>query len=76
MFYKHLLFDLWIEIEFFFQIIAVEASGIAEDTKKIVKINGFSDVIDVHHSYVEDISPDYKVDLIISEWMGTVLLVS
>lgn len=56
------------------QIYAVEASDMAEHAESIVKCNGYSDVINVIHSYVEDVQIDEKVDLIISEWMGTVLL--
>ncbi|KAJ8320847.1 hypothetical protein KUTeg_002434 [Tegillarca granosa] len=56
------------------QIYAVEASDMAEHAVSIVKRNGYSDIINVIHSYVEDVEIDEKVDLIISEWMGTVLL--
>ena len=59
-----------------FQVYAVEASDIAEQTKKVVKSNGFSDVIEMIKGYAEDIVLEDKVDLIVSEWMGTMLLVS
>ena len=54
----------------------MEASGIADHTAEVVRNNSFSHVITVLHSYVEDLCLDQPVDLIISEWMGTLLLVS
>lgn len=56
------------------KVYGVEASDLAEQTKKIVKSNGFSDVIEVLKGYAEDVVLDKKVDLIVSEWMGTMLL--
>ena len=54
----------------------MEASDIADYTSEVVRHNNFSHVITVLHSYVEDLCLDQPVDLIISEWMGTLLLVS
>ena len=54
---------------------AVEVSNIVEHTKEVVKYNKLSDVIEVIKAYAEDIVLDEKVDLIVSEWMGTILLV-
>ncbi|KAF6755854.1 arginine N-methyltransferase 3 [Ephemerocybe angulata] len=59
------------------RVIAVDASDIGEKAKKIVKANGFEDVITVVRGKVEDITlPDgiTQVDIIISEWMGYALL--
>ena len=54
---------------------AIEASEIARQTKKVVKSNRFSDTIEVINDYAENFDLDEKVDLIVSEWMGTLLLV-
>jgi len=59
------------------RVIAVDASDIATKAEKIVKANGFQDVITVIRGKVEDISlPEGidKVDIIVSEWMGYALL--
>ncbi|KAL0960565.1 hypothetical protein HGRIS_005602 [Hohenbuehelia grisea] len=59
------------------RVIAVDASDIAEKAEKIVKANGFEDIITVIRGKVEDITlPDgiEHVDIIISEWMGYALL--
>ncbi|KAF8877148.1 S-adenosyl-L-methionine-dependent methyltransferase [Gymnopilus junonius] len=58
-------------------VIAVDASDIADKAAKIVKVNGFEDVITVVRGKIENISlPEGidKVDIIISEWMGYALL--
>ncbi|KAF5360411.1 hypothetical protein D9756_004931 [Leucocoprinus leucothites] len=59
------------------RVIAVDASDIAVKAQKIIKLNGFEDVITVVRGKVEDIVlPDgvAQVDIIISEWMGYALL--
>ena len=59
------------------RVIAVDASQIAKKAEKIVKANGFENVITVVQGKIEDVSlPDgiEKVDIIISEWMGYALL--
>ncbi|KAJ6624377.1 protein arginine N-methyltransferase [Mycena sp. CBHHK59/15] len=59
------------------RVFAVDASGIAENAEKIVKVNGLDHVITVIRGKVEDIVlPDgiQQVDIIISEWMGYALL--
>jgi protein arginine N-methyltransferase 3 len=59
------------------RVIAVDASDIAEKAEKIIKANGFEDVITVIRGKVENIIlPDgiSQVDIIISEWMGYALL--
>lgn len=54
----------------------MEASDLAVYTKEVVENNGMSDKVTVLHDFVENINMDSPVDLIISEWMGTLLLVS
>ncbi|XP_066263589.1 protein arginine N-methyltransferase 2-like isoform X2 [Branchiostoma lanceolatum] len=56
------------------KIYAVEASRMADKAKKLMLYNGYWDVVKVVHDRVENISLPEKVDLIISEWMGTLLL--
>ncbi|XP_071112171.1 protein arginine N-methyltransferase 2-like isoform X3 [Haliotis cracherodii] len=56
------------------KVYAVEASDMAEKTEGVVRDNGFEDIICVKRSYIEDAHLDDEVDLIISEWMGTILL--
>ncbi|PPQ78739.1 hypothetical protein CVT25_010742 [Psilocybe cyanescens] len=59
------------------RVIAVDASDIAVKAEKIIKTNGFQDVITVVRGKVESIIlPEGidKVDIIISEWMGYALL--
>ncbi|KNZ73314.1 Protein arginine N-methyltransferase 3 [Termitomyces sp. J132] len=59
------------------RVIAVDASDVAERAARIVKANGFEDIITVIRGKVEDIAlPDdiKQVDVIISEWMGYALL--
>lgn len=55
------------------KVIGVECSSIIEHAERIVKANGFADVITLVKGKVEEIElPDgiEKVDIIISEWMG------
>uniref|UniRef100_A0A6A7FM38 type I protein arginine methyltransferase n=2 Tax=Hirondellea gigas TaxID=1518452 RepID=A0A6A7FM38_9CRUS len=58
------------------RVYAVEASGTAALLEQVARDNGFSEVITVLHSRVEDVvlPPDETVDVIISEWMGFYLL--
>ncbi|KAF4577438.1 Protein arginine N-methyltransferase 3-like C2H2 zinc finger domain-containing protein [Pleurotus pulmonarius] len=59
------------------KVIAVDASDIAKKAEKIIKANGYSDVIEVIQGKVEDITlPEgiTHVDIIVSEWMGYALL--
>ena len=52
----------------------IEYSNIAEQSKTIIADNGYSDVITIVHSKLEDVIQlphgIDKVDVIISEWMG------
>jgi len=55
------------------KVIGIECSSIIEHAERIVKANGFQDVIKLVKGKVEEIElPDgiQKVDIIISEWMG------
>ena len=54
----------------------MEASEIAEQAKAVVRHNGLEGVITVYHCKMEEAVLPEKVDLIISEWMGTLLIVS
>eukprot|EP00697_Spironema_sp_BW2_P005201 gnl/Spiro4/16999_TR9167_c0_g1_i1.p1 gnl/Spiro4/16999_TR9167_c0_g1~~gnl/Spiro4/16999_TR9167_c0_g1_i1.p1 ORF type:complete len:351 (-),score=30.40 gnl/Spiro4/16999_TR9167_c0_g1_i1:9-1061(-) len=56
------------------KVYAVDASGIATFAQRIVDANGFSDVISVFHSKIEDVELPSKVDVIVSEWMGYCLI--
>eukprot|EP00750_Incisomonas_marina_P006394 INCI14528.2.p1 GENE.INCI14528.2~~INCI14528.2.p1 ORF type:complete len:309 (+),score=51.76 INCI14528.2:107-1033(+) len=56
-------------------VFAVDCSAIADQTRKIIEANGFSDVIQVIQGKIEEIElPVKQVDIIISEWMGYFLL--
>ncbi|TVU16571.1 hypothetical protein EJB05_40142 [Eragrostis curvula] len=56
------------------RVYAVDASEIAIQAREIVKANNLSDKIVVVHGRVEDVDVEEKVDVIISEWMGYMLL--
>ncbi|MCD9640440.1 putative protein arginine N-methyltransferase 6 [Datura stramonium] len=56
------------------RVYAVEASDIAVQANKIVKANNLSDKVIVLHGRVEDVEIDEEVDVIVSEWMGYILL--
>lgn len=56
------------------RVYAVDASDIAVQASEVVKANNLSDVIIVLHGRVEDVQIDEGVDVIISEWMGYMLL--
>ena len=53
---------------------AVEASAMSKHAETLVKANGFSDVIKVVKGKVEEIDIPEKVDVIISEPMGFMLI--
>lgn len=57
------------------QVYAVEASEMAQHTGQLVVQNGFADIITVFQQKVEDVVLPEKVDVLVSEWMGTCLLV-
>ncbi|CAN6230044.1 unnamed protein product [Urochloa humidicola] len=56
------------------RVYAVEASEIATQAREIVKTNNLTDQVVVIHGRVGDVDLDEKVDVIISEWMGYMLL--
>lgn len=47
----------------------------AQHTGQLVVQNGFADIITVFQQKVEDVVLPEKVDVLVSEWMGTCLLV-
>lgn len=53
----------------------MEASEMAQHTGRLVVQNGFADTITVFQQKVEDVVLLEKVDVLVSEWMGTCLLV-
>nr|AFK37387.1 unknown [Lotus japonicus] len=56
-------------------VYAVECSQMANMAKEIVETNGYSNVITVLKGKIEELElPVPKVDIIISEWMGYLLL--
>ena len=56
-------------------VYGVEASQFAEKTRKIVAANGLQGKISILHGKMEDLFlPVESVDVIISEWMGTMLV--
>lgn len=56
-------------------VYAVEASKIAEQTRKLVDENGYSSIVQVLCQRAEELQLPTKVDVLVSEWMGTCLLV-
>ncbi|XP_062519331.1 protein arginine N-methyltransferase 2-like isoform X2 [Corticium candelabrum] len=56
------------------KVYAVEASEMANHTEKVVRCNGLEGKVQVIKGKIEDIVLPEKVDVIVSEWMGTLLL--
>ncbi|GFS32003.1 protein arginine N-methyltransferase 6 [Nephila pilipes] len=56
------------------RVYAIEASDIAEEAVKVVAKNGFSERITVMQVKIEDAELPEKVDVIVSEWMGYMLM--
>ncbi|EYU35549.1 hypothetical protein MIMGU_mgv1a006760mg [Erythranthe guttata] len=56
------------------RVYAVDASDIAVQANEVIKANNLSETIIVLHGRVEDVEIDEKVDVIVSEWMGYMLL--
>lgn len=56
------------------RVYAVDASDIAVQANEVVKANNLSETVIVLHGRVEDVEIDEEVDVIISEWMGYMLL--
>ena len=56
-------------------VYAVDCSSIIDQARKIVERNGFADKITLIKGKVEEIElPVEHVDIIVSEWMGYMLL--
>ena len=63
-------------------VYAIDAAGVADYATEIVRTNGMADKITVIKAKMEDVDlgkisgegSDFKVDIIISEWMGYCLL--
>jgi protein arginine N-methyltransferase 1 len=56
------------------KVYAVEATAMASRAKQIIAANGLDDRIEVIRTMVEKLELEEKVDVIISEWMGYMLL--
>jgi protein arginine N-methyltransferase 1 len=56
------------------RVYAVEATDMAQRGKRIVEANGLSEKIRVIQGTIETIELPEKVDIIVSEWMGYLLL--
>ncbi|KAF6153370.1 hypothetical protein GIB67_003560 [Kingdonia uniflora] len=56
------------------RVYAVDASEIAVQANEVVKANNLTDKVIVLHGRVEDVEIEEEVDVIISEWMGYMLL--
>jgi type I protein arginine methyltransferase len=56
------------------KVFAVEYTDMAKHARNLVQSNGLSDVIEVIQSSVEDLQLPCQVDIIVSEWMGYILL--
>ena len=56
------------------KVYAVEASSANKIAENVIKLNGYDDRIEVVANMVEDLDIAEKVDLIVSEWMGTLLI--
>ncbi|KAG9441989.1 hypothetical protein H6P81_017843 [Aristolochia fimbriata] len=56
------------------RVYAIDASDIAVQAREVVKANNLDDTVIVLLGRVEDVDIDEEVDIIISEWMGYMLL--
>ena len=56
------------------KVFAVEYTDMAKQARKMVEQNGMSHIIEVIQSSAEDLDLPCQVDIIISEWMGYMLL--
>ncbi len=56
------------------KVFAVEYTNMATHARNMVEGNGLSHIVEVIQSSVEDLQLPCKVDIIISEWMGYMLL--
>ncbi|KAK1373167.1 hypothetical protein POM88_029360 [Heracleum sosnowskyi] len=70
-----ILFYCWLDATVFsHDVYAVDASDIAAQANEVVKANNLSETVIVLHGRVEDVEINEEVDVIISEWMGYMLL--
>ncbi|XP_045618904.1 protein arginine N-methyltransferase 6 [Procambarus clarkii] len=56
------------------KVYAIDASKIAVHAKQLIEANGFEDVITVLQGKAEEVVLPEKVDIVVSEWMGYMLL--
>ncbi|XP_066964881.1 protein arginine N-methyltransferase 6-like isoform X1 [Macrobrachium rosenbergii] len=56
------------------KVYAIDASKIAVHAKQLVEANGFSNIITVIQGKAEEVELPEKVDVIVSEWMGYMML--
>lgn len=56
------------------KVFAVEYTDMAHHARKLVEANGLSHIVEVIQSSAEDLQLPCQVDIIISEWMGYILL--
>jgi protein arginine N-methyltransferase 1 len=56
------------------KVYAVEYTDMAKHARKLIEKNGMSHIVEVIQSSVEDLQLPCKVDIIVSEWMGYILL--
>lgn len=56
------------------KVYAIDASKIAKHAKELVEQNGYKDIITVFECKAEEVELPEKVDVIVSEWMGYMLL--
>ncbi len=57
------------------KVYAVDATDIADVAIDLVEANGLSDQIQVFHGRADEVQLDQKVDLIVSEWLGSAAFV-
>ena len=55
-------------------VYAVEASNFYYEAQQVIKNNGLEDKITLINGKLEDIQLPEQVDVIVSEWMGTMLI--
>ncbi|CAI5974041.1 unnamed protein product [Closterium sp. NIES-64] len=56
------------------KVYAIDASDIAIHAQQVVQANGLADVITVLHKRVEEVELEERADVLVSEWMGYMLL--
>ena len=56
------------------KVYAIEYTDMAKHALELIRINNLDHIVTVIQSSMEDVQLDEKVDLIISEWMGLLLI--